>query len=253
MPEIPLRIDTPKGGSGGATIILAHGAGTGMDSPFMKEMAEALAAGSLRVVRFEFPYMQGSGQNRSWSRPDPTKVLEETWVRVIEQVGAAEDLVIGGKSMGGRIASMVADKVHARGLVCLGYPFHPPGKPDSLRVAHLEKLTTRTLILQGTRDTLGSREDIAAYVLSPAIKVVFLEDGDHSFKPRKSSGRTYAQNFQEAVAEIAAFCASLYEDGSRESPSTERTMVSRVALSKGLRRRRAPLGSIPLDSSMCGA
>jgi len=209
MPEIPLRIDTPTGGGSGPTIILAHGAGAGMDSPFMKQMAEALAAGSLRVVRFEFPYMQESGKRLSWSRPDPTRVLEETWVSVIEQVGTAEDLMIGGKSMGGRIASMVADKVGVRGLICLGYPFHPAGKPDSLRVAHLEKLATRTLILQGTRDTLGSREDIAAYTLSPAIRVVFLEDGDHSFKPRKSSGRTYEQNFHEAVKEIGAFCASL--------------------------------------------
>jgi hypothetical protein len=209
MPEIPLRIDAPKGGGSGLTIILAHGAGAGMDSPFMKEMAEALAAGSHRVVRFEFPYMQEAGTNRSWSRPNPPKVLEAAWVSVIEQVGTAGDLVIGGKSMGGRIASMVADRVGARGLVCLGYPFHPAGKPDSLRVAHLEKLKTRTLILQGTRDALGSREDIAGYTLSPAITVVFLEDGDHSFKPRKSSGRTYEQNFQEAVTEITAFCASL--------------------------------------------
>jgi len=117
--------------------------------------------------------------------------------------------VIGGKSMGGRIASIVADKVGARGLVCLGYPFHPAGKPDALRVAHLEKLKTKTLILQGTRDTLGSKQDIAGYTLSPAIKVVFLEDGDHSFKPRKSSGRTYEQNFQEAVQAIAGFCQTV--------------------------------------------
>ena len=209
MTQIPLRIDAPKGRNPGPTIILAHGAGAGMDSPFMQEMAEALAAGSLRVVRFEFPYMQESRKIRTWSRPDPTRVLGETWIRVIEQVGNAEDLVIGGKSMGGRIASMVADKVGARGLVCLGYPFHPAGKPDALRVAHLEKLKTKTLILQGTRDTLGSKQDIAGYTLSPAIKVVFLEDGDHSFKPRKSSGRTYEQNFQEAVQAIAGFCQTV--------------------------------------------
>ncbi len=209
MPEIPLLIDAPRTGGSGRTIILAHGAGAGMDSSFMKDMAEALAAASLRVVRFEFPYMREAGKSRSWSRPDPPKVLEETWVSVIAQVGRAEDLVIGGKSMGGRIASMVADRVGARVLVCLGYPFHPTGRPGSLRVVHLSKLATRTLVIQGTRDTLGSREEIAAYVLSPSIRVLFLEDGDHSFKPRKSSGRTYAQNFQEAVAEITAFCASL--------------------------------------------
>jgi hypothetical protein len=207
--EIPLRIDTPKDSQSGPTIILAHGAGAGMDSPFMQAVAESLAAGSLRVVRFEFQYMQERGTSYSRFRPDPTKVLEETWLRAIAQVGRAEDLVIGGKSLGGRIASMLADKIGARGLVCLGYPFHPVGKPDWLRVAHLEKLKTKALILQGARDTFGNKTEIARYTLSPAIKLVFLEDGDHSFKPRKSSGRTNAQNFQEAVKEIITFCRSL--------------------------------------------
>jgi uncharacterized protein len=204
--QTPLQIDEPTGGGKGPTIILAHGAGAGMDSAFMREMAEALAAGSVRVVRFEFPYMQESRQTHSRGRPDPPKVLESTWLGVIEQVGKPDNLVIGGKSMGGRIASMVADRAGVKGLVCLGYPFHPAGRPETLRVAHLEKLATRTLILQGTRDTLGSREEIAGYTLSDSIAVHYLEDGDHSFKPRKSSGRTNAQNFREAVEAIIAFC-----------------------------------------------
>jgi len=207
--QIPLLIDSPTGRKTGPTIVLAHGAGAGMDSPFMRDMAVALAAASFRVIRFEFPYMQESRKSHSWARPDPPKVLESTWLNVIEQVGKPRDLVIGGKSMGGRIASMVADRAEVRGCVCLGYPFHPPGKPDTLRVAHLEGLATKTLILQGTRDSLGSREDIAGYRLSPAIEVHFLEDGDHSFKPRKSSGRTYQQNFQEAAEALAAFCRAL--------------------------------------------
>jgi len=207
--QIPLLIDSPTGRKTGPTVVLAHGAGAGMDSPFMRDMAAALAAVSFRVIRFEFPYMQESRKSHSWARPDPPKVLESTWLNVIEQVGKPRDLVIGGKSMGGRIASMVADRAGVRGLVCLGYPFHPPGKPDTLRVAHLENLATTTLILQGTRDTLGSMQDIAGYRLSPAIEVHFLEDGDHSFKPRRSSGRTYQQNFQEAVEALAAFCRAL--------------------------------------------
>ena len=209
MMQIPLKIDDPKGQKASATIILAHGAGAGMNSSFMKEMADALSANTLRVVRFEFLYMQEAGKNHARGRPDPTKILEETWLQVIEQVGPAPELVIGGKSMGGRIASMVADGAGVRGLVCLGYPFHPAGRPDTLRVAHLEKLQTRTLILQGTRDTLGSRDDIAGYTLSPAIELRYLEDGDHSFKPRKSSGRTCKQNFDEAVGAITVFCRSL--------------------------------------------
>jgi predicted alpha/beta-hydrolase family hydrolase len=209
MTEIPLRVDTPKGGREVLTIILAHGAGAGMDSSFMREIAEALAAASFRVVRFEFPYMQESRTSGRRSRPDPPRVLEETWIRVIEQAGPAGELVIGGKSMGGRIASMVADQAGVKGLVCLGYLFHPAGRPDALRVAHLERLKTRSLIVQGTRDALGSREDIAGYVLSDAIKLVYLDDGDHSFKPRKSSGRTYEQNFTQAVEAIREFCRGL--------------------------------------------
>lgn len=209
MTEIPLLIDAPEGRARGPSIVLAHGAGAGMDSPFMRQIAEALAAAGFRAVRFEFPYMQESRATRRRSRPDPGRVLEETWIRVIEQAGPADQLVIGGKSMGGRIASMVADRAGVKGLVCLGYPFHPAGRPDSLRVAHLENLQTRTLILQGTRDTLGSRADISGYVLSPAIRLVFLEDGDHSFKPRKSSGRTYEQNFTLAVEALSDFCRDL--------------------------------------------
>jgi predicted alpha/beta-hydrolase family hydrolase len=209
MTQVPLQIDSPPGTPAGLTIILAHGAGAGMDSQFMRDMAAALSAESFRVIRFEFPYMRESGLSRARSRPDPPKVLESTWLNVIEQAGSPRSLVIGGKSMGGRIASMVADKAGVRGLVCLGYPFHPAGRPDTLRIAHLENLATPTLILQGTRDTLGSREDIAGYKLSPVIDIHFLEDGDHSFKPRKSSGRTYAQNFKEAVEVLAAFCRAL--------------------------------------------
>jgi predicted alpha/beta-hydrolase family hydrolase len=209
MTEIPLKIDAPKGGKSVRSIVLAHGAGAGMDSTFMKQMAEALAAVSFRVVRFEFPYMQEARTTRKRPRPDPPRVLEETWMSVIKQVGGAEELVIGGKSMGGRIASMVADKAGVKGLVCLGYPFHPAGRPGSLRVAHLEKLKTSSLIVQGTRDTLGSREDIAGYVLSGSIRIVYLEDGDHSFKPRKASGRTYEGNFAQAVEAISEFCRTL--------------------------------------------
>jgi predicted alpha/beta-hydrolase family hydrolase len=177
-----------------------------MDSKFMQEVAQALAAASIRVVRFEFPYMQNLRVTGRRGRPDPPAVLEETWFRVVEQLGSPKQLVIGGKSMGGRIASMVADRAGVSGLVCLGYPFHPTGRPTTLRVAHLEALATPTLILQGERDTLGTREEIAAYTLSPAIRVVYLADGDHSFKPRKSSGHTYEQNLAQAVQEMIGFC-----------------------------------------------
>jgi predicted alpha/beta-hydrolase family hydrolase len=137
--------------------------------------------------------------------PDRQEVLLARWLEVVEWLGHAGDLIIGGKSMGGRIASMVAEEIGARGLVCLGYPFHPAGRPDKLRVAHLETIRTPTLILQGTRDALGNREEIEGYRLSSSVRVEFLEDGDHSFKPRVRSGRTEIENLQQAIDVVVSF------------------------------------------------
>jgi len=196
------------GPAGGPLLVLAHGAGAAMDSPFMNVMAAALGGRGIRVARFEFPYMHA---RREGSRPGPDRepVLRESWKAVLGQLGGAAQAVIGGKSMGGRIASMIADEVGARGLVCLGYPFHPPGQPQKLRTAHLAGLRTPALIVQGTRDTLGSREDVAGYQLSPQIRIVWLEDGDHSFKPRAASGRTERGHREEAVAVVARFVLGL--------------------------------------------
>jgi predicted alpha/beta-hydrolase family hydrolase len=104
---------------------------------------------------------------------------------------------------------MIADEVGARGVVCLGYPFHPPGQPERLRTAHLADLRTRALIVQGTRDAFGTREDVAGYRLSPAIRLHWIEAGDHSFKPPAKSGRTEEQNVEEAIAAAADFVISL--------------------------------------------
>lgn len=201
-----LLFDGPEGGP---TLVLAHGAGAPMDSPFMNAMAERLGAKGIRVARFEFPYMRARREAGERKPPDREPVLRETWRSVIERLGGAGRLVLGGKSMGGRIASLIADEAGARGLVCLGYPFHPPGKPERTRTAHLEHLRTPTLIVQGTRDPLGSREDVAGYRLAPGIRIVWLEDGDHSFKPRVSSGRTERGNLEEAVAAVAGFVEGL--------------------------------------------
>lgn len=171
------------------TIVLAHGAGAAMDTPFMTTMATGLAAAGLRVVRFEFPYMVRRRADGSRRPPDREPVLRSTWAAVMEQF-PADRLIIGGKSMGGRIASMMADEHHIGGLVCLGYPFHPAGKPDRLRIEHLKSIETPTLVLQGTRDALGNQQEVATYGLSRRIHIHWLPDGDHSFRPRKSSGRT---------------------------------------------------------------
>jgi uncharacterized protein len=186
-----------------ALLILAHGAGAPMDSPFMDAIARGVGEAGVRVARFEFPYMAArrAGARRP---PDREPVLRECWKGVVSALRAdAPALFIGGKSMGGRIASMVADELSVSGLVCLGYPFHPPGKPEKTRTAHLETLQTPALFIQGTRDALGSRDDIAGYDLPQSIDLRWLEDGDHSLKPRKSSGRTERQNLDEAIGAIA--------------------------------------------------
>jgi len=192
------------------TVVLAHGAGAPMNTPFLSSVARGLAAGGYRVARFEFPYMRARRDTgRKGGAPDREPILRNSWKDVVAELNGGERLVIGGKSMGGRIASMVADEVGARGLVCLGYPFHPPGRPEKLRTSHLETLSTPALIVQGTRDAFGTREDVLGYRLSPAIRVTWLEDGDHSWKPRASSGRTEAQNMAEALTAIRGFLAAL--------------------------------------------
>lgn len=191
------------------TVVLAHGAGAPMDSPFMAAFAEGLAARGLRVARFEFPYMADRRTNGKKRPPNPAPVLLDTWRAAVAELGPAERLVIGGKSMGGRMASMVADECGVRGLVCLGYPFHPPGRPEKPRVEHLRDLRTPCLILQGERDPFGTPDVVAGYTLSPAIRLHWLADGDHGFKPRKASGRTESQNWDAAIAALADFALGL--------------------------------------------
>jgi uncharacterized protein len=176
----------------GPHVILAHGAGEGMDSVFMNAFAKGLADRGLRVVRFEFPYMAALRETGERRPPDRERVLRETWLRVIKTV-AAETVFIGGKSMGGRIASLIADEAHVAGLVCLGYPFHPTGKPEQLRIEHLKTIKTPTLIIQGERDPFGNRHEVAGYKLSKHVRLHWLPDGDHSFKPRKASGRQWSR------------------------------------------------------------
>ncbi len=188
-------------------VVLAHGAGAPMDSPFLNYVAAGLATRGLRVVRFEFPYMQARREGRR-PPPDREPVLLDRWRAVLAELGGRPP-VIGGKSLGGRMASLLADEVGARGLVCLGYPFHPPGKPQRLRVAHLGSLRTPTIVMQGTRDALGSREEVAGYRLSRSIRVHWIEDGDHSLKPRARSGRSERQNLDEAVDAVAQFVGGL--------------------------------------------
>ncbi|OED66943.1 alpha/beta hydrolase [Vibrio tasmaniensis ZS-17] len=186
------------------TFVFAHGAGAGMDHEFMQSVAKGLAFKGIRVIRFNFPYMIKRAEDGKRRPPDRAPKLLEAYQEVIEQVDA-DKLVIGGKSMGGRMASHLSalDKVAA--MACLGFPFHPPGKPEKYKGEHLAELTKPCLILQGERDTFGKRDEFADFDLSDSIRVEFIPDGDHSFKPRKSSGYTEQQNITLTVEKLSAF------------------------------------------------
>ena len=190
----------------GWTLILAHGAGAPMDSQWMAEMAERLAVRGVNVLRFEFPYMAQRRRDGGKRPPDPQAVLLQCWREVVGEVRrhVAGPIAIGGKSMGGRMASLLADELGADALVCLGYPFYAAGKPEKPRVAHLAHVKTPTLIVQGERDALGNREAVEAYTLSPAIEVHWLVAGDHDLKPLKASGYSHAQHLEAAADRIVS-------------------------------------------------
>jgi len=191
------------------TILLAHGAGAPMDSASMTATAQALAAAGFRVARFEFAYM--AARRSGMRKPPPrAETVQPEYRAAIDALSARGNLIIGGKSMGGRVASMIADAVRPAGLLCLGYPFHPPEKPQQLRTAHLADLKTPTLIVQGTRDPFGTPEEVATYKLSPAIELLWLEDGDHDLKPRKKlSGFTAADHLKTLADRVAAWSRTL--------------------------------------------
>jgi len=200
-------IDGPDTDSAPATVLLAHGAGAPMDSPFMAAIANGLAESGLRVVRFEFPYMARMRETGRRQGPDRMPVLQEAFrqqVRLERTEQPGRPVFIGGKSMGGRVASLLIDELAAsddvRGCLCLGYPFHPPGKLLQLRTEHLTDLRTPTLILQGERDSFGRREEVETYSLSSQVQVCWIPSGDHSFKPTRSSGLSEAENLATAVA-----------------------------------------------------
>jgi predicted alpha/beta-hydrolase family hydrolase len=203
-----------SGPEGGPTLILAHGAGGPMDSPWMTEVSELLSARGIRVARFEFAYM---ASRREGGRRPPPKVekLADEYSDVVAQVRAHSPgpLFIGGKSLGGRVASLIVDESRdngaVNGLVCVGYPFHPPGKPEKLRTAHLRELKTPTLICQGERDPFGTHDDVAGYELSPTIRLLWALDGNHELTPRKGvTGLTLTDNLERAADGVLAFMSA---------------------------------------------
>jgi uncharacterized protein len=195
-------------------LILAHGAGAGHDSAFIVEYATAFSARGVSSVTFNFPYTE-----RRRRLPDPAATLESCWKAVVravrERAGDAALLVAAGKSMGGRIASQVAaDPETARllsGLVFLGYPLHPPGRPEKPRIAHWPDVHLPALFVQGSRDTFASPDELRAalprYAGVAALMVV--DGGDHSFKVPRSAGRPQAAVHADVQSTILDWMRSL--------------------------------------------
>ena len=197
----------------GVTLILGHGAGAGQTSDFIVSFAGGLAARGIDTITFNFLY---SEQGRRL--PDPNDRLEACWRAVIEAVrerivSSNDRLAIGGKSMGGRIASQVAAAGVAglAGLVFLGYPLHPPGRPDRLRAQHLSAIKAPMLFVQGSRDAFGTPDELRPIVTSlrPPADFYVVEGGDHSFKVRKGAGVVQGDIHRMIQDHIAAWLCEL--------------------------------------------
>lgn len=193
------------------TLIFAHGAGAPMDSDFMEDMTRRLLGLGVSVMRFEFPYMAQRRIDAVRRPPNKMDVLQDTWRSVYSEVRGQTDqpIVIAGKSMGGRVASMLADELQPLALVCLGYPFYPAKKLDKPRTEHLLSLRTPTLIVQGERDALGSLEVVQTYGLSAVIEIEWLAMADHDLKPLKRSGCTHDEYLQRTAIRVAGFVKAL--------------------------------------------
>lgn len=195
-------------------LILAHGAGAPADSPFMEELAAALDAEEVAAVRFEFPYMQKRRQDGKKRPPDRQPRLLESFrdvlARVRAEMGEGCPVVIGGKSMGGRMASLLAaEDSGIDGVVCFGYPFHPPGKPDNWRIDHFPRIGCPMLVIQGTRDPFGKPDEVTERQSElGACQLVWLEGGNHDFQPLARQARTRPDLIKEAASQVRTFIES---------------------------------------------
>lgn len=203
----------------GPLFIFAHGAGAPANADFMEKIAMGLALRGIRVARFNFAYMQQRIDNGTRRPPERTEKLVVQFEELIAKFN--QPMVIGGKSMGGRIASLLAAQSadnKIKGIVCLGFPFHPVGKPEKLRTAHLPLIKQALLIIQGERDKLGSSEEVQSYGLPKEIQWLWLEDGDHDLKPRVKSGFTHQAHLQKALDKMALFIISALDKKALDDP-----------------------------------
>jgi predicted alpha/beta-hydrolase family hydrolase len=197
-----------------ALFIFAHGAGADMHHDFMEQVSALLVKKHINVLRFNFPYMIKRSEDGKRYPPDrmPKLLLSyQQQLQDIKQFTSNElPLFIGGKSMGGRVAATVVGDgysalANVKGVICLGYPFHPQKKPEKLRLEPLQETKKPILIVQGDRDLLGNKQEISQYVISPLCQVSFLADGDHNLKPRVKSGYTHQQHIESTINQIERF------------------------------------------------
>ncbi|GLX86772.1 alpha/beta hydrolase [Thalassotalea loyana] len=199
-----------------ATFVFAHGAGAGMSHTFMENMTSKLNRLGINTVRFDFPYMAKRAVDGKKYPPNKMPILIEAYKEVVENLSSTLPVFIGGKSMGSRVAMTLLSEhksmaEQVKGAICLGYPFHPPKKPDNLRLSPLTDNKVPTLICQGERDTLGNKREVLSYQLDTNYSVKFFPDGDHDFKPRVRSGFTHEENLDEVAIAILAFVKAQLE------------------------------------------
>jgi predicted alpha/beta-hydrolase family hydrolase len=191
-----------------ALFVYAHGAGADKQSEFMTNISQLLCQQQVSVLRFNFPYMDKRGQDGKRYPPDRMPKLVDAFYDIMADElvqGAGLPVFIGGKSMGSRVAAMIANQADVRGVICLGYPFHPRNKPEKLRLEPLQQCHKPVLILQGQRDPLGNKDEVESYQLNSCCQLKFMPDGDHDLKPRIKSGFTHSQHLATAIALIGDF------------------------------------------------
>lgn len=195
-----------------ATLLLAHGAGAAMDSAFMNKLAAALSSQGIAAARFEFAYMAGRRTGGPKKPPPRADKLIAEFQTALQSVLSQSDgpLLIGGKSMGGRVAAMLAGggslPGRAKGVACFGYPFHPTGKADAeWRLQPLQDAKRPVLVLQGDRDPFGSKAELDEVALPTHVSLTYLEDGNHDFGPRGKSPATLDGNIKLAAEAVRAF------------------------------------------------
>ncbi|CCQ09665.1 Predicted hydrolase of the alpha/beta-hydrolase fold [Pseudoalteromonas luteoviolacea B = ATCC 29581] len=190
-----------------ANLVLAHGAGAGSDSDFMVDIAKQVAKRGVNVARFDFDYMQLAKAQNKRRPPDRAPKLLDCFKRHLTELDNNLPCFIAGKSMGGRMATLLAAEGidNVSGVIALGYPFHPPGKPEKLRTEHFSDIHLPFHIIQGERDTFGNKDFVSRLNLPSSLEIHWLEDGDHSFKPRKASGFSESMHRERAAEIIVTF------------------------------------------------